>query len=118
MALVHASLLKHAYLAACLVNREIPMTAEAAGIRAVLVAARDRDADALKRTQKALDFQPAVGWIEAPGSPPMLLTATQETGELHWLLMLGGRFVVQWPFRDVEPVLAGASAWVSSATGD
>lgn len=118
MALVHASLLKHAYLAACLTNREVPMTAEASGIRAVLVAARNGDADALERAQKALGFEPAVGWIEAQGSPPILLTETQETGELRWMFMLGGRFVVQWPFKDVEPVVAGRSPSGISASGE
>jgi hypothetical protein len=116
MALVHASLLKHAYLAACLTNREIPMTAEVDAIRAVLVAARDRDAKALERAQKALGFEPAVGWIEAPGSPPILLLETEETGELRWMFLLGGRFVVQWPFKDVEP--AGGSLSVMSTSGE
>lgn len=116
MALVHASLLKHAYLAACLTNRQIPMTTEAEQIRAVLLAARDREADALERTQKVLGFEPAVGWIEAPGAPPVLLTETEETGELRWLFMLGGRFVVQWPFKDLQPVLAGSSSAGISAS--
>jgi hypothetical protein len=105
MALVHASLLKHAYLAACLTNREIPRTAEADEIRAVLLAARDRDTDGLNRAQLALGFEPAVGWIEAPDAPPILLTQTKESGELHWIFMLGGRFVVQWPFRDGAPAV-------------
>lgn len=106
MALVHASLLKHAYLAACLTNRDIPMTAEADGIRAVLMAARDRDAVALEQAQKALGFEPAMGWVEATNPPSILLVETEETGELRWMFLLGGRFMVQWPFKDVEPVLA------------
>ncbi|MCL8250066.1 HNH endonuclease [Aeromicrobium fastidiosum] len=106
MALVHASLLKHAYLAACLTNREIPMNAEGDRVRAVLLAARDRDADALTNAQKVLGFEPAVGWIEAPGAPPILLMESEESGELRWLFLLGGRFVVQWPLKDVEPILA------------
>lgn len=107
MALVHASLLKHAYLAACLTNREIPMTPEAERIRAVLLAARDRDAGALHTAQVALGFEPAVSWVEAPeGAPPILLMETEEIGEFHWFFLLGGRFAVQWPFKGVEPVLA------------
>lgn len=118
MALVHASLLKHAYLAACLTNREIPTTVEADRIREVLLAARDRDAAALERAQKTLGFEPAVGWIEAPDAPPILLTKTEETGDVRWLFMLGGRFVVQWPFKDVEPILTGGSPWGTPSSGE
>lgn len=107
MTLVHASLLKHAYLAACLTNREIPMTAEADRIRAVLVAGRDRDAATLETAQKALDYRPTVAWIEAPNAPPILLLETDETDENRWMFILGGRFMVQWPFKSLEPVLAG-----------
>lgn len=110
MALVHASLLKHAYLAACLTNRDIPRTVQADEIRAVLLAARERDADGLERAQRALGFEPAVGWIEAPGAPPILLMETAEIGELHWIFLLGGRFLVQWPFREIEPAVVDRPA--------
>lgn len=110
MPLVHASLLKHAYLAACLTNRQIPMTAEAERIRKVLLAARNRDADDLAVAQVALGFEPDVFWIEAHGAPPVLLKEVQQDGVLRWFFMLGGRFGVQWPFMEVEPILAGVSS--------
>lgn len=108
MPLVVAAGLKHAYLAACLCNREISTTDEADRVRAVLLAARDRNRGALLEALTALGFEAAFGWIETPGIPSILLLETENDDDLHWMFILGGRFMLQWPFRDVEPVVARA----------
>lgn len=106
MPLVVAAALKHAYVAACLCNREIPMTDEADRVRAVLLAARDRDRQALMAALNTLGFGPAFVWVENPGIPPVLLLETDDEDDLRWMFLLGGRFMVQWPFKEVEPVVA------------
>jgi hypothetical protein len=107
MPLVAAAALKHAYLAACLCNREIPTTDEADRVRAVLLAVRDRNRESLMGALIALGFEPTFGWIETPGIPPILLLETENDDDLHWVFLLGGRFILQWPFKDVAPVVAG-----------
>jgi hypothetical protein len=102
MALVVAAGLKHAYLAACLHQQAVPESDDVDRVRAVLRAARDRDRGALLNALESLGFEPAFGWIEAAGGPPILLFETAQD-DPHWLFLFGGLFTFQWPFRDVKP---------------
>ena len=106
MPLVVAAGLKHVYLAACLHQQAVPESDEVDRVRAVLLAARDRDREALMDSLVKLGFEAAFGWIEAAGIPPVLLLDTEEA-DPHWVFLFGGRFVLQWPFADVQPRAAG-----------
>jgi hypothetical protein len=106
MPLVVAAGLKHAYLAACLHQQAVPESDGVDRVRAVLLAARDRDPDALLDALVKLGFEAAFGWIEAARIPPVLLLETEED-DPHWVFLFGGRFVLQWPFADVQPRAAG-----------
>lgn len=102
MPLVVAAGLKHAYLAACLHQQAVPESDDVARVRAVLLAARERDREALLEALVRLGFEAAFGWIEATNIPPILLLETEED-DPHWVFLFGGRFVLQWPFADVQP---------------
>jgi hypothetical protein len=106
MPLVLAAGLKHAYLAACLHQQAVPESADVDRVRAVLVAARDRDREALMDALEKLGFEATFGWIEAVGIPPVLLLETEDN-DPHWVILFGGRFILQWPFADVQPRAAG-----------
>lgn len=99
---VVAAGLKHAYLAACLHQQAVPESDDVRRVRAVLLAARDRDRQALMDALLKLGFEAAFGWIEADRCPPVLLLDSED-GDQRWLLLFGGRFVLQWPFADVPP---------------
>lgn len=106
MPLVVAAGLKHAYLAACLHQQSVPASDGVDRVRAVLLAARDHDKQALTAALTTLGFEAAFGWIEAEGAPPVLLLETEDV-DMHWVFLFGGRFVLQWPFADVQPRAAG-----------
>lgn len=107
MAMVAAAALKHSYIAVCLHNREIPETGEADLVRRILVAARDRNRDALAAGLNKLEFAIPMGWIEAPpGSPPVLLRKVERGGTIAWEFLLGGNIQLLWPLRSVQPLAA------------
>lgn len=106
MPLVVAAGLKHAYLAACLHQQEVPESEDVDRVRAVLLAARNRDRETLVDALARLGFEAAFGWIEGKSSPPVLLLETDEV-DPHWVFLFAGRFVLQWPFADVQPRGAG-----------
>lgn len=87
--LVAAAWLKHAYLAACMHQQEVPDSSTVDRVRDVLLAARDRDRPALTANLQRLGSS-CFGWADAPGAPPVLL---YETGDAE----------VPWPFPDVPP---------------
>ncbi len=95
------ALLKHAYLAACLLLGHVPDTVDAAEIRADLLAARDapsRQRPPLSRRAEQLVVRRSQ---QAPAGPPLALVRSrpkdpsipQET-----LISLAGTLFVSWPF--------------------
>lgn len=103
MPLVWAAMLKQSYLAACLLMREVPDTPGVKQVRAVLLAARDRDQPALEAALEALKAfggVPAHRWVEAPAHPPLAWVSI-DGGVGPWQFVLGGRFTLPWPFPDV-----------------
>ena len=102
MPLLLTAALKHAYLAACLHQREVPTSDDVTRVRAVLLAARDRDRDALIAALPKVTFLAAPGWIEAADAPSVLLLEAPED-EPHWQFAFAGRFILPWPFPDVLP---------------
>lgn len=109
MAQVSAAALKHSYLAACLVQREVPDTEAVDRVRTVLLAARDRHRAALVAGLNALlkhGGTPRVEWVETPGVPPVLLFPRDGADGRQWMFLLGGRFTLPWPFADVDPLPA------------
>jgi hypothetical protein len=107
MVQVTAAALKHSYLAVCLHNREIPEGREAELARAILRAARDRDADALVAGLTEFDFKFPMGWIETPSDcPPVLLREVESEGTTTWEFLMGGNVRLQWPLRTVAPLAA------------
>lgn len=108
MPLVVAAGLKHAYLAACLHQQDLPQTDDVNRVRAVLLAARDRDREALLDALGGLGFEATFGWVETGRVPPVLLLQT-ENDDPRWIFLFGGRFVLQWPFTDVLPRAAAGT---------
>lgn len=109
MAQVSAAALKHSYLAACLVQREVPDTEGVDRVRTVLLAARGRDRPALVAGLNALlehGGTPRVEWVETPGVPPVFLFPRDGAEGRQWMFLLGGRFTLPWPFADVDPLPA------------
>lgn len=103
MPLVWAAMLKQSYLAACLQMREVPDTPGVRRVRAVLLAARDRDRPALEAALAALEpfgGVPVHRWVEAPADPPVAWVSF-DGGDGPWQFVLGGRFTLPWPFPDV-----------------
>lgn len=99
--LVAAAWLKHAYLAACLHQQDVPQSVDVERVRCVLLATRDRDRSALAAGLQELKFG-LFGWVDAAGAPPVLLVESMEA-DPHWLFLFGGHYVVPWPFADVPP---------------
>jgi len=102
-ALVMAAGLKHAYLAACLHQRAVPESDDVNRVQAILLAIRDRDRVALMDALVKLGFEPVPRWIEAANVPPILLRLATEEDDPHWQFVFAGRFILPWPFADVQP---------------
>lgn len=96
------ALLKHAYLAACLYLRLIPMTRHAHFLREELLAARDAG-----RSHRMGTFASALRTFRGfEGAPmPLYLAATRDGDSMNASIGLGRHWMVRWPMPDTADLL-------------
>lgn len=103
--------LKHAYLAACLHLRRVPVGPEADAIRTDLLAARDAESpQAMPVSEHAARLLLMRSY--APPSGPSLAVGvidsqTESAKASGWWVSLAGVLFVSWPLLDTPPSVAG-----------
>jgi hypothetical protein len=101
------ALLKHAYLAACLLLRRVPDTPDARAIRADLIAGRDTPKRSRPPRSKAADRLTVYRSGAGKQGPPLALVAQQhpEADDTNptVLISLAGVLFVTWPLEDCPP---------------
>jgi hypothetical protein len=98
------AILKYSYLAACIWLREIPMSGHALAFREALVDAREgavTDADLRAAIGRLVQTLVLVENASHQIGSVALLEPTETLP--HWMLLLGGRLAVPWPFNDWDP---------------
>ena len=100
-------LLKHAYLGACLLLRDVPRGPIADAIRQDLLAARDApDRNALPPSAMARDVLIGRAYDPQP-VPPLALVGIAKPGGVHLLgIVLARTVVVAWPLGDDDTLAA------------
>lgn len=101
------ALLKHAYLAACLLLRRAPDTPAARAIRADLIAARDTPAGSRPPRSETAERLTVYRSQAGRQGPPLALVATQspgtDDGQPSIMISLAGVLFVTWPIEDCSP---------------
>lgn len=104
--------LKHAYLAACLHLRQVPVGVEADEVRRDLLAARDAESpEAMPVSEHAARLSLMRSYVP-PSGPSLALGVLDGQPEAAakaggWWVSLAGVLFVSWPLLDTPPTVAG-----------
>jgi hypothetical protein len=102
--------LKSAYLAACLILREVPRTERAEAIRAELVAARDRNRDeAFELSPLAQSMQISRTAVEPEPGEIALVHLTHGDGSATYVISFNRVFAIDWPLDPFNLLRVDAS---------